>query len=354
MDITTMLEQFGQFQNNVVLQQLVIVSGYMILAKIADIIITRILMRIARRTRWEIDDTLIALLHWPILLTIFSLGILHALVLKEIPPPWQNVLPALTKSTIIVVWMIACIRTINILANQSVDRIVSRGKIGNDFFILTKNLVRILVFVLALFWLFSLWEVNLAPFFASAGVAGIAVALAAKDTLANFFGGISIFLDKTFKVGDYIIIDSGERGEVVEVGIRSTRIKTRDDVLITIPNSLMANSKIINESAPEPRFRIRVPVGVAYGTDLAEVERVLLSVAHASPSVVPEPKPRVRVRGFNASSVDFELLLWVEDPSVKGLETHNLLNAIYLAFQQSGITIPFPQLDVHLNQLRVE
>ena len=84
--------------------------------------------------------------------------------------------------------------------------------------------------------------------------------------MANFFGGISLFADQAYKVGDYIILDRGERGEVMDMGLRSTRIKTRDDVMITIPNAILANSKIINESAPVPRFRIRVPFGVAYGT----------------------------------------------------------------------------------------
>jgi len=134
----------------------------------------------------------------------------------------------------------------------------------------------------------------------------------------------------------------------VEIGIRSTRIKTRDDILITIPNSILANTKIINESAPVPRFRIRVPVGVAYGSDVEEVEGVLLAVAAANVNVAPDPAPRVRMRRFGDSSVDFELLCWVEDPSLRGLEIHNLLKAVYKAFADKGITIPFPQRDVHL------
>ncbi|MBU4230091.1 MAG: mechanosensitive ion channel family protein, partial [Proteobacteria bacterium] len=220
-----------------------------------------------------------------------------------------------------------------------------------DLFLLLKNVVRVIVIVSALIWLLSIWNVNLAPLFASAGIAGIAVALAAKDSLANFFGGISIFADKTFKVGDYIIIDDAQRGEVVEIGVRSTRIMTRDDVLITIPNSILANSKIVNESAPIPRFRIRVPVGVAYGSDLEKVEAVLLAVAAENPAVVKEPEARVRLRAFGSSSVDFELLCWVADPRLKGLEIHNLLKGIYAAFAAHAIAIPFPQQDVHIKGL---
>jgi len=211
-----------------------------------------------------------------------------------------------------------------------------------------KNVLRVTVIVAGIIWLLAIWHINLTPLFASAGIAGIAVALAAKDTLANFFGGISIFMDNAYKVGEYIILESGERGEVVEIGIRSTRIKTRDDVIVTIPNSIMANSKIINESAPIPRFRIRVPVGVAYGSDLERVETVLLAVADANEQIEKDPEPRVRLRSFADSSVNFELLCWVKDPRDKGLETHNLLKATYRTFDEQGIAIPFPQRDIHI------
>jgi len=176
----------------------------------------------------------------------------------------------------------------------------------------------------------------------------VAVALAAKDTLANFFGGVSIFADRSFKVGDVIILDSGERGEVVEIGIRSTRIKTLDDVLITIPNSLLATTKIVNESAPTPRYRIRIPVGVAYGSDVDEVEATLMAVALAEEEVLRDPKPLVRLRAFGESSLDFVLLAWVADPSHSVGVSHHLLKAIYKHFNDKGITIPFPQRDVHL------
>jgi len=228
--------------------------------------------------------------------------------------------------------------------------ILSRGQLGSDLFYMFKNLFRVILVIAGVIALLMIWHIDLMPLFASAGIAGIAIALAAKDSLANFFGGISIFMDRTFKVSDYIILDSGERGEVVEVGIRSTRIKTRDDILITIPNAMMANSKIINESAPIPRFRIRIPVGVAYGTDLEKVESALLGVALANQNVSREPPPRVRLRRFGISSVDFELLVWVKDPSVKGRETHNLLKEVYAVFAAQSITIPFPQMDIHLDR----
>lgn len=348
-DFIELLDNIWIFQEVVLLKRLAVVVIYAVLAKAVDLFIDRVLMRLVNRTKINFDDQLINLAHGPICWTVFGVGVLHAFVLKEMSAPWQTVLPALVKSLMLLVWLLFSIRFFSLVAEKNLASALTRGKIGQDLFHLLKNIMRVVLVVVALLWLLAIWKVDLTPLFASAGIAGIAVALAAKDTLANFFGGISIFMDNTFKVSDYVILDSGERGEVVEIGIRSTRIKTRDDVLITVPNAILANTKIINESAPIPRFRIRVPVGVAYGSDLGRVEEVLLAVARANPNVVIDPEPRARLRTFADSSVNFELLCWVGDPRLKGLEIHNLLKEIYLAFAEQNIVIPFPQRDVHIS-----
>lgn len=348
MNFVQFREQLHLLQDHFLLGPLTVVVVYALLAKLADLFIDRVVRRLAERTSIKHDDQLVAIGHRPICWTLFLLGLLHALVRAEPPPPYRTVLPALIKTGLIVLWLVAAVRIFNLFVEEALARMVGRGKIGSDLFLLLKNLIRVVLVVLGAFWVLSVWQVNLTPLFASAGIAGIAVALAAKDTLANFFGGISIFADKTFKVGDYIILDSAQRGEVVEVGIRSTRIKTRDDVLITIPNSLLANSQIINESAPLPRYRIRIPVGVAYDSDLELVEATLLEVVRRNPQVIAEPEPRVRYRAFGASAIELELLLWIEDPSLKGLETHRLIKALHLAFASRGIIIPLPQREVHL------
>ncbi|KPK27886.1 MAG: mechanosensitive ion channel protein MscS [Desulfobacterales bacterium SG8_35_2] len=348
MELSAFINQFGILQENILIKRLVIILIYAILAKTVDIFIDRVLRKIAAKTKINFDDKLIKYLHAPICWTIFGFGVLHALSAGPLSDPWQLILPQVTQSILLILWLTALIRTFNWMVEQYMAGAHEKGKIGTDLFMLLKNVLRVVVIIAGLLWLLSIWQISLTPLFASAGIAGIAVALAAKDTLANFFGGISIFMDNTYKVGEYIILDTGERGEVVEIGIRSTRIKTRDDVLVTIPNSIIANSKIINESAPIPRFRIRVPVGVAYGSDLAKVENVLLAVADGNSNIEKDPEPRVRLRAFADSSVNFELLCWVKDPRDKGLEVHNLLKAAYKVFEEQSITIPFPQRDVHI------
>ncbi|MCC5864037.1 MAG: mechanosensitive ion channel family protein [Wenzhouxiangella sp.] len=205
----------------------------------------------------------------------------------------------------------------------------------------------ILIIGAAAYALLMVWDINPTAWLASAGVIGIAVGFAARDTLANLFAGFFIIADSPYKLGDYIVLDSGDRGEITKVGIRSTRLLTRDDVEITVPNSEMANSKIYNESGGRwVKFRIRIKVGVAYGSDVDEVVELLERVASHHDTVCKDPTPRVRMRGFGDSSLDFELLCWVDHPVERGKVTHELYMKIYKELGKAGIEIPFPQRDV--------
>ncbi|TIH18007.1 mechanosensitive ion channel family protein [Marinifilum sp. JC120] len=186
--------------------------------------------------------------------------------------------------------------------------------------------------------------------FASAGIAGVAVALAARETLANFFGGVSIFMDRPFRAGDYIVLDGGDRGEVKAVGMRSTKIQTRDDIMITIPNSVITNGKVVNQSRPHPHFRVRIKLGVAYGSDVDQVEAILMELAEDNELAISEPEPRVRFRRFGDSALEFELLCWAARPHDRGRLVHTLSRDIYKRFKDEGIVIPFPQRNVYLHK----
>ena len=240
-----------------------------------------------------------------------------------------------------------------ILGNILVNGITSSTRLQKRS--IDNNLVRLSLRVLTLVMLFALFwyaanyfGLSVTAVFASAGIAGLAIAMAARETLANFFGGISLLLDKPFTTGNYIILDSGERGEVVDIGLRSTRMLTRDEILICIPNSVITNVKIVNESAPAPRFRIRIKIGVAYGTDVEQVEDILMKLAQGNELAANNPVPRVRFRAFGDSSLDFELLCWARRPEEKGRLIHTLNKEIYHALNEADIAIPFPQRDVHL------
>lgn len=321
---------------------------FVVIAKLSDLFVDKGLRRFAKFTETEIDDIIIDLIHRPISLTIISIGIV--VTISYLKPSQEAIFytDGILYSIITVIWSFTIIRISNVIVEHVVNRVSDVTELSKDIIPLIKNITKIVVVAATLMVILSIWKINVTPLIASAGIAGAVVAFAAKDTMANFFGGISLFVDKPFKIGDYIVLDSGERGEVVAIGIRSTRIKTRDDILITIPNSVIANSKIINESAPVPKFRIRIPVSVAYGSDIDLVEKTLLEIALENVNVINEPFSRVRFRKFGDSSLNFELLCWAKEPAVRGLTIHELNRTIYKKFNELGIKIPFPQRDVHI------
>jgi small-conductance mechanosensitive channel len=349
MNIDSLIEKFPYLQDHVWIEFFLLLALYALAAVAIDFFINRVLKRLTRLTKSSFDNDLIKYLHAPVYWTVLLVGLIHCFSLIELSESVSATISRSGRSLILIIWLTTVIRIINFIAKHTKN--IWLGKIGKDLGALIHKLIFLVMLFVGAYWLLDIWNVSLTPFFASAGIVGIAVALAAKDTLSNFFGGMSLFMDRVFKVGDYIIVDNQERGEVVEIGIRSSRVLTRDDVLVTIPNSILANSKIINESAPTPNFRIKIPVGVAYGSDLDRVEEVLLRIATESEGISKEPAPRVRVRSLASSSVDFELLVWVDDPRDRGLQTHLFLKKIHKTLQEENITIPFPQMDVHFDRL---
>jgi small-conductance mechanosensitive channel len=217
---------------------------------------------------------------------------------------------------------------------------------------LTHNVIKVVLVAMAVYFVFLAWDIDVTAWLASAGIVGLALSFAAKDTLSNLFAGVSIVMDAPYKTGDYIILDSGERGIVTDIGLRSTRILTRDDVEITIPNGIIGNSTIINEAGgPPSQHRIRIAVGAAYGSDVDHVLETLENVAHENADILVNPAPRARFRLFGDSSLNFELLGWIANPADRGRVQHDLNCAVYKAFIREKIEIPFPQRDLHVRTM---
>jgi MscS family membrane protein len=327
---------------------IILLLASLLAARLAVWFVDRVLSRLASRTSFTFDDQFLAAIRRPIWVTVLLIGATYSIEWIGPPAHVAKILLACLKTIGILVWAIAFYKIIHLVFASIMARMREKMQEGLEVIHLLENLSRLGILVIAGLKFMSTWGINITPLLASAGIAGITLALAAKDTMANFFGGISIYADRPYKLGDYIILDSGERGEVVAIGIRSTRIITRDEEQVSIPNAVMVNAKIINESQPLPNYRVRVKVGVAYGSDIDLVEETLLNVAGECPHVLPDPEPRVRFRNFGDSSLDFELLAWIKDPRRRGRVLHELNRAVYKAFQRNNIEIPFPQRTVHL------
>ncbi len=344
-----LLELLGQVAPNRYVQALVIIFLFVGLAKLTDVIITRVIKGWIEKTRLKIDDQVLEIVHRPVFLSIILFGLALATERLEFKQSIDFITMGGLKTLGLFFWTSAATRFLRLLLNL-VSRDESRFKLIQDRTLpLFNNLLVLLVTGLTIYLLFLVWDIDLTAWMASAGILGLAISFAAKDTLANLFSGVFIMADAPYKIGDFIVLESGERGNVTNIGIRSTRLLTRDDVEITVPNSIMGNTKIINEAGGRhEKFRIRVRVGVAYGSDIDRVHAVLLDTAKNISDVCRFPEPRVRFRAFGDSSLDQELLCWVEKPVLRGRVLHLLNTAVYKRFVAEGIEIPFPQRDVHV------
>ena len=335
---------------NVYIQAVAIATAFIIVGKIADFFFSRVIARIADRSSTKFDNQLIDLLHRPIFLSFVLLGLALAADRINLPQAPDFLTQGILKTIAIVIWYNFFRGLARIVLTALSGSRASR--VHASMLPLIDNVFKILLLALAVYFIFLAWNIDVAAWLAAAGIVGLALSFAAQDTLSNLFAGLSIVADAPYKIGDFIILDSGERGKVTFIGLRSTRILTRDDVEITIPNGVIGKAKIINEAGgPSPRHRIRIPVGVAYGSDIDKVIDTLSSVADSHDEVCAAPSPRVRFRQFGESSLDFELLCWIEQPVDRGRMKHELNCAVYKAFADTKIEIPFPQRDLHVRTM---
>ncbi|KAB1194545.1 mechanosensitive ion channel [Haloferax sp. MBLA0076] len=320
-------------------------------AFVMEAVVVRLLLQYTKRTKTSIDNIVVQELRWPLVVTMSLAGVYlfaqapavaTALVVDETVLDRFFGLPSISVGIVVWAW------ALNRLVNRVVESVKDKGS-RFDFAPVFSNVWTIVVAAGTIGALLYLWGIEITPLFAGAGIAGIAVGFAAKDTVANFFGGIALYFDDTYKIGDYVVLDSGEAGTVVKVGIRSTTLLTRDELLVTVPNSVLNAAKIINESAPNRRRRMKVPIGVAYGTDIDEFEEILVDIAIDEPLVLDSPRPRARLRRFGPDALEYELVCWVNSPLKRGKATHNVNRAIYNRLNAAGIGIPFPQRDVHVH-----
>lgn len=333
-------------------QAFAVVIAFFMAAWVVGFVISRLIGLFATGTKNIIDEQLLKHLHRPLIWTMMIIGLIYAAQVLGIKASMMNLLESLAISIIIVVWMIFALRVTKLVLIAMVARSHEHSFIRLETLPLFNNLFAILIFFIAVYLFFQAWGVNMTAWLASAGVIGIAVGFAAKDTLANLFSGVFIMADSPYKIGDYVVLDEGSRGKITHIGIRSTRMLTRDDVEITIPNSIMGNSKIINESGgPHLKFRMRLKIAVAYGSDIDEVERILLEQAEYESLICTYPVPRVRFRNFGDSGLEYELLFWIDEPELRGRALHHINTKIYKAFVQQKIEIPFNQQDIYIKEM---
>ncbi len=183
-----------------------------------------------------------------------------------------------------------------------------------------------------------------------AGAFGIGIGFGLQDIVNNFLSGIILLFERPIKVGDGVLID-GEYGTVLRIGLRSTVVENLDQAELIVPNSQLISQKLTNWTLSTRRVRVVIPVGVAYGSDLTLVLKILADAAEQHPDILSNPKPSPIFIQFGASSLDFELRVWISDVDMRLRVKSELLLFIDQQFRDAGVEIPFPQRDLHLRSI---
>jgi MscS family membrane protein len=334
------------------IEALAIIIVFLIAARLADRLISGSLRRAVSRSETDFDDQLVDLLHRPIFNTIALVGLIVATYRLELDALAEQVTVTIVKTILVILWIWFAVRFLRLLLRSMRTNADRFGMVQQTTEPLLANTVAVVFFFIAVYSILVIWDINITGLLASAGIVGLALSFAAQDTLSNLFAGVAILSDKPYQIGDFIILDTGERGEVTNIGLRSTRLLTLDDVEISIPNGVMGSTKIINEAGgPTDRYRIRTSVGVAYGSDVEQVVVILNDVAVNHSKTLTDPKPRIRFTAFGDSSLDFEVLCWIARPADRDQVIHELNMDIYHQFTNEGVAIPFPQQDVYIKEI---
>lgn len=209
------------------------------------------------------------------------------------------------------------------------------------------NCMKIILWIMVAITALNYIGIPVSAFLAALGAAGVAVALALKDSLGNFAGGILIILTKPFRKGDYIE-DYQTAGQVVKIDLLYTTLLTFDNKVITIPNGKLANSTIVNYTKSESR-RVDCTFSVAYQNDIARVKDLLQTVAESNQAVFPEPAPLVGVANQGEGKIEVDLKVWCKTEDYQDVKYY-LQEQVKLAFEEAGVKMAYPQMEVQLKK----
>ncbi len=349
-----MPESLTTLLQNPVLRAVFTVVLALVVGLALRLLIVPFLRRLAGRTATDLDDAVVGKLNPGLFQTVFLLGVAFAVRGLINHPTVDHAVWSTAMTLVVFIWG-RFLLDVGVIVMRHVSRQADRFTwIQARTLPLVQFVYKVLVISVMVYLVMNIWRLDLTTWLASAGVAGIAIGFAAKDTLANFISGIFILVDAPYKVGDYINIDGATRGEVTDIGMRSTRILTRDNIEVTLPNAVIGNAKIVNESSgPSPKMRVRIDVGVAYGSDVDRVKEILAGCTEGVPHVSSSPRPTVRFKALGESALEFQVRVYVEQPVYRGRVVDALNTRIYKALGEAGISIPYPQRDVHIRDWRM-
>ena len=336
---------------DLVLSVAVIVAAFIFL-RLIKIVSKFFHKKVAARTKNEVDDKIIAIIERTARSGIIIAGIYFFFL--SLNSVFGDVFYKYLNSFLYIFLVLAIARMVNSIlqvlylwySNKAGGELQS--KLRDDFGPLLRRLIIIVTYTSAVVTILNHFHQDISSIIVSLGVGSLAIALAAKDTLANMISGFLIITDRPFRINDRIKLESGIIGDVHDIGLRSTKIKTFDNTLVIVPNQQIINEKVTNLSYPNAQIRVAVEVGAAYGSDIDKVKNILVDVCKAHPEVLDFPEPAAYFINFGDSSLDFKVTCRVAKWDRQFPVAEEIRIAIYRAFEENNIEIPFPQHVVHL------
>jgi small-conductance mechanosensitive channel len=339
---------YGSYLQNKWAFALLILVCSGILAWLMLFIFEKGLQRLAKKTKTEADDIIFEKTKGPIFYLILAYGLKLALAHLN----YIGIVSALVNTLMAVVFVFILSRVVNVTIEIWGKDFAKKTKSSLDDVLLPMfhKAVNVAFVIIGIMWVLKIWNIDIGPYLAGAGILGVVIGFGLQDSLKNIFGGVTLLLDKTYKIGDKVKLDGGEVGTILDIGLRSTKMRTYDNEVIYIPNGYLANSKVQNYTRPSPKVRVGVEFGVEYGNSVAKVRELIVKTITDLEGVLPEPVPAVHFLSMGDSALAFKAYFWVEkwDQAYdKKLET---TEAIYNALNKANIGIPFPTSTVYLKK----
>ena len=311
--------------------------------------------RWVKRTDTRLDDYLVEFLLRAGLFSIVAWAVWRIVIIWSPPNPAET--PPLAASWVLAIWVgllfLPLSRFIGDVLDLVEGRVLATGETTLDetAFPLINRTVRFVVLALGVVLALDLLGLNIAPLLAGAGVMGLALSLAAKDTLSNLIAGVLLIMDRPFKVGDRIELwsapnETGTWGDVIEIGLRATKIRNPDNLVVIVPNSLIMVRDIINYTMSGQDIRLRIPFSVAQESDLDRAKALLIEAARQVEGVKLEPAPIVIVRGFGPSDVQIQLRVWIFEARNRRRIADEITGKAVAAFADAGVEIPYPKREL--------
>ena len=308
------------------------------------------LQRVARKTKWAFDDVIVMSLKGATFWIIFISSIKIAITTL---PTQKTEFLILSQKVLLVLALILSVWVIADITGKLLENLIKKVAYlpSTSIFI---NIARFLVILTGVLVILNTLGISIIPILTALGVGGLAVSLALQDTLSNIFAGIQIIAARQIKPGDFIELDSGEKGFAEDITWRNTTIRRMDDNMVIVPNAKLAGVIVTNYNQPANDLTVYIRMGVSYSSDLEHVEKVTLAAAR---EVVDEFdtciagfEPQFIYQEFSDSSINFRLAVRVRNPMDRLTITHEMIKRIHARYEQENIVIPFPQRTLHLKQ----